>query len=240
MAGTAISQQEQQRQAQVDILETLRAKGSFTKLRELFREAALEETLTQRGPFTLLAPTDEAFNQIPQDQLNQLKQNKEQLRALLQRHIIRGEMTAADIARGTRINTLEGAALQVRSLGGQQTGQAQARQRERETPVRTGERLAQIAPDDQLVIMVIPKNDPTNVRSAQFTGEQVRKFSEELIAKLREAKAVLAEEIAVRDDQAPEIMIGTARIIEPNVRTSRGIIHVIDKVLTQQNAPAQQ
>jgi uncharacterized surface protein with fasciclin (FAS1) repeats len=271
VAGTAISQQEQQRQqqqqqqAERNIPDTLREKGNFTKLQELLREADLEETLTQRGPFTLLAPTDEALSQIPQEQLNQLKQNKEQLKALLQRHVLRGEMTAADLARTNRINPLEGAAIQVRSVGGQQTGQAardresvQARAqqsldrareqgreisqaaRERETPVRAGERLSQIAPDDQVVIMVIPKNDPTNVRSAQFTGEQVRNFSEELIAKLREAKAIQSEEVAVRDDQAPQIMIGSARVVEPNIRATNGIIHAIDKVLNQQNAPAQQ
>lgn len=268
LVGTSFAQQEQQRRQQQNqqqqernIIDTLREKGNFTKLLELIRTAKLEETLTQRGPFTLFAPTDEAINQIPQNQLNQLRQDETQLRQLLQRHVIQGELTAAELARQGQINPLEGGALQVRAVGAQ-TGQARQSQlnRERETPVRQGQSAREIqqrqqgrqlgqqqqqgqlpsniAPDDQLVVMLIPKNDPSGVKIIQMEAQQfLNQQSEELIAKLNEARPGQPEQVGVRegDQQGMSLMIGSARVVEPNIQATNGIIHAIDKVLTQQN-----
>lgn len=291
VAGTAVAQQEQeqqrqqqqrqqqagQQQAERNIIDTLREQGNFTRLLELLRAAKLDETLTQRGPFTLLAPTDEAFQQIPQDQLNQLRQNEEQLKKLLQRHVVQGELTAAEIARQGQINPLEGGAIQVQA-GGQQTGQAQSqrerelsqarqqgqqgqqqrelsqqqRERERETPVRQGQEREQqqarsgqqgqlpqgIRPDDQIVMMLIPKNDPSGVKIIQLNAQELQQSQvSQLISQLQQARPGQPEQVGVResDQSGMTLMIGSAKVTQPNIRATNGIIHAINKVLTQEN-----
>lgn len=237
-AGTAIAQQER---AERNIPDTLRQQGNFTQLLQLIEACDLEKTLTQRGPFTLFALTDEALNQIGQAQLNQWKQNKDQLKTLLQRHILPGELTSAEIAKQNQVTPLQGGAVNVKTSG-LQTGQAQPlRERQRETPVRqaAGRALGQkpIAPDDQIVLMLIPKSDPSGVRIIQLDGQEFQKMeSDELIAKLQQARPGQPEQVGVREDeQGLTVMIGAARIVKPNIRATNGIIHAIDKVLTQQN-----
>lgn len=102
-----------------DIVETAKAAGSFTILTRALTEAGLLETLKGPGPFTLLAPSDAAFNKIPKPALDALFKDKVALRNVLLYHVIAGRLTAADFAtlNGKGRKTVEGSDAKVSVSG---------------------------------------------------------------------------------------------------------------------------
>lgn len=102
-----------------DIVETAKAAGSFTILTRALTEAGLLETLKGPGPFTLLAPSDAAFNKIPKPALDALFKDKAALRNVLLYHVIAGRLTAADFANlnGKGRKTVEGSETRVSVSG---------------------------------------------------------------------------------------------------------------------------
>ncbi len=93
-----------------DIIETAAAAGSFTTLTKMLADAGLTETLRGPGPFTLFAPTDEAFGKLPAGTLDALGRDRSRLRSVLLYHVVAGKITAADAVRlaGTGRKTVEG------------------------------------------------------------------------------------------------------------------------------------
>ena len=81
------------------------------------QEADLIGTLKGDGPFTVFAPTDEAFAKIPQDQLNALLGNKEMLIKVLTYHVVPGKIMAADVTAG-QVTTVEGQPLTITTGNG--------------------------------------------------------------------------------------------------------------------------
>ena len=98
-----------------DIIETAAAAGTFTT----FAEAGLTETLKGPGPFTVLAPSDEAFAKIPKATLDALFKDKRALRNVLLYHVIAGRLTAADFVNlnGKGRKTVEGSDAKVAMTG---------------------------------------------------------------------------------------------------------------------------
>lgn len=94
--------------AEVDIVDTAIAAGSFTILIEAIQEAGLEETLKGPGPFTVFAPTDEAFDKIPEADLNALLANKTQLASVLSYHVLSEKVMSSDLSDGMSLETLSG------------------------------------------------------------------------------------------------------------------------------------
>lgn len=92
--------------------------GSFNTLVQAVQAAGLVETLSGQGPFTVFAPTDEAFAQIPQDTLQAVLANKEQLTAILTYHVVPGKLMAADVVRSNQLQTVQGQSLTVSTDGG--------------------------------------------------------------------------------------------------------------------------
>jgi uncharacterized surface protein with fasciclin (FAS1) repeats len=92
--------------------------GSFNTLVQAVQAAGLVETLSGQGPFTVFAPTDEAFAQIPQDTLQAVLANKEQLTAILTYHVAPGKLMAADVVRSNQIPTVQGQSITVNTEGG--------------------------------------------------------------------------------------------------------------------------
>lgn len=92
--------------------------GSFKTLVQAVQAAGLVETLSGEGPFTVFAPTDEAFAQIPQDTLQTVLANKEQLTAILTYHVVPGKLMAADVVRSTQLQTVQGQSITVSTEGG--------------------------------------------------------------------------------------------------------------------------
>mgnify|MGYP003353282597 CR=1 FL=1 len=82
-----------------DILETATADGSFQILVAALHAAGLAETLKGPGPFTLFAPTDEAFARLPESISSQLlsSENRQQLRTILNYHVVPGRFTVKDV-----------------------------------------------------------------------------------------------------------------------------------------------
>ncbi|MBN1459565.1 MAG: fasciclin domain-containing protein [Armatimonadetes bacterium] len=94
-----------------DILETAQAAGEFTSLLAAVRAAELVRTLKAEGPFTVFAPTDEAFNKLPEgtldDLLNKLE-NRDKLASILTYHVVPGKYMAADVLTMNSAPTVNG------------------------------------------------------------------------------------------------------------------------------------
>ena len=92
----------------MNIVETAVSAGSFNSLVAAVKAAGLVETLSGEGPFTVFAPTDEAFAQIPEDQLNALLADKEALTAVLTYHVVAGRVMAEDVVKLSSAETVNG------------------------------------------------------------------------------------------------------------------------------------
>lgn len=114
-----------QKAAQQDIVETAAGAGNFNTLLAALKQADLVETLKGKGPFTVFAPTDEAFAKIPKAELDALLADKAALTKVLTYHVVAGKVTAADVAMLETAETVEGQALQIRNDDGVQINDAQ-------------------------------------------------------------------------------------------------------------------
>lgn len=96
--------------AKKNIVETAVAAGSFNTLVAAVKAAGLVETLSGAGPFTVFAPTDEAFAKLPAGTLDDLlkPENKEKLAGILTYHVVSGKVMAADVKTG-EVATVNGA-----------------------------------------------------------------------------------------------------------------------------------
>jgi uncharacterized surface protein with fasciclin (FAS1) repeats len=100
-----------------DIVDTAVAAGSFKTLATALQAAGLVDTLKGPGPFTVFAPTDEAFAKIPKADLEALLKDKAKLTAVLTYHVVPGRVVAADVKPGS-VKTAQGQALTVKAEGG--------------------------------------------------------------------------------------------------------------------------
>ncbi|MBC8042986.1 MAG: fasciclin domain-containing protein [Rhizobacter sp.] len=96
-----------------DIIETALGAGNFKTLAAALTEAGLVEPLKGAGPFTVFAPTDEAFAKVPKADLDALLKDKKKLTAVLTYHVVQGKVIAADAAKLTSAKTLNGADLKI-------------------------------------------------------------------------------------------------------------------------------
>ena len=88
--------------------------GSFNTLVAAVQAAGLVETLSSEGPFTVFAPTDEAFAQIPEDQLTALLADKEALAAILTYHVVAGKVMSKDVVNLSSAETVNGQIVQIK------------------------------------------------------------------------------------------------------------------------------
>ncbi len=100
-----------------DIVDTAVEAGQFNTLVQAVQAAGLVETLKGEGPFTVFAPTDEAFAALPDGTLETLLANPDQLRAVLTYHVVPGKVMAADVQPG-EVTTVQGEALTLSMEGG--------------------------------------------------------------------------------------------------------------------------
>lgn len=104
--------------AAVDIVDTAIAAGNFTTLVKAVQEAGLVETLKGAGPFTVFAPTDEAFAKLPPGTIEGLLADKAKLTAVLTYHVVSGAVMAADVAALKTAKTVQGAELTIDTSAG--------------------------------------------------------------------------------------------------------------------------
>ena len=106
------------RSSSADIIDTAVAAGQFKTLAQALTAAGLIDTLKGEGPFTVFAPTDEAFAKIPANKLEALLKDKEALTRVLTYHVVAGKVMAADVARMTTAKTLAGPTLTIEAKNG--------------------------------------------------------------------------------------------------------------------------
>jgi uncharacterized surface protein with fasciclin (FAS1) repeats len=95
----------------MDIVDMAAHTGMFNTLVAAVQAAGLEETLRSEGPFTVFAPTDEAFAKLPEGTVENLvkPENKDQLVAILTYHVVAGEVYAKDVMGLSSAKTVNGA-----------------------------------------------------------------------------------------------------------------------------------
>jgi uncharacterized surface protein with fasciclin (FAS1) repeats len=103
-----------------DIVDTAVGAGSFKTLVAAVQAAGLVETLKGQGPFTVFAPTDEAFAKLPAGTVESLlkPENKEKLVAVLTYHVVPGQVMAADVVKLTEAPTVQGSKAKVKVVDG--------------------------------------------------------------------------------------------------------------------------
>ena len=109
-----------------DIVDTAVAAGSFTTLVKAVQAAGLVDTLKGEGPFTVFAPTDEAFAALPAGTLEALLADKEKLAAVLTYHVVAGKVMAADVVKLSEATTVQGGKVSVDSSNGVRINNAKA------------------------------------------------------------------------------------------------------------------
>ena len=103
-----------------DIVDTAVAAGQFNTLAKALQAADLVDTLKGKGPFTVFAPTDDAFAKLPAGTLDDLlkPENKEKLKAILLYHVVPGKVTAAKVSKMTSAKTVNGQEVKISATGG--------------------------------------------------------------------------------------------------------------------------
>jgi len=98
-----------------DIVDTAVANGSFNTLAAALEAGGLIETLKSDGPFTVFAPTDEAFAKLPDGTVEMLllPENKDKLVAILTYHVVPGEVSATEVVKLDSATTVNGADVQI-------------------------------------------------------------------------------------------------------------------------------
>jgi uncharacterized surface protein with fasciclin (FAS1) repeats len=100
-----------------DIVDTAVGAGSFKTLAAALTAAGLVDTLNGKGPFTVFAPTDEAFAKIPKADLDALLKDKAKLTSILTYHVVSGKVMAADVKAG-KVKTVQGSELTISTTNG--------------------------------------------------------------------------------------------------------------------------
>ena len=100
-----------------DIVDIAAENGSFGTLVAAVQAGGLVDTLKSEGPFTVFAPTDEAFAKLPEGTVEMLlkPENKDKLVAVLTYHVVAGKVTAADVVKLDSATTVQGQAVTVKS-----------------------------------------------------------------------------------------------------------------------------
>ncbi len=101
-----------------DIVDTAVAAGSFKTLAKALEAAGLIETLKGAGPFTVFAPTDDAFAKLPAGTLDALLKDKAKLTAVLTYHVVPGKVMAADVVKLKEAKTVQGQSIKVDTSAG--------------------------------------------------------------------------------------------------------------------------
>ena len=103
-----------------NIIDTAVAAGSFRTLAAALTAAGLVDTLNSAGPFTVFAPTDDAFAKLPEGTVDKLLKDVPKLTAILTYHVLSGKVMAADVMKmdGKTAKTVNGADLKITTQGG--------------------------------------------------------------------------------------------------------------------------
>jgi uncharacterized surface protein with fasciclin (FAS1) repeats len=112
-AGTTLLAVAAEHGEKKDIVDTAAGAEDFSTLVTAVKAADLVGALKGEGPFTVFAPTNEAFSKVPKDQLDALLKDKDALTQVLTYHVVPGKVMAADVVKITEAETLQGQPLKI-------------------------------------------------------------------------------------------------------------------------------
>jgi len=101
-----------------NIVEVAQSAGSFGTLLKAATVAGLADTLATGGPFTIFAPTDDAFAKIPSETLNGLLNEPEKLKGILLYHAVEGKVMSTDLSGTMNVKTLQGSEIKIDTTKG--------------------------------------------------------------------------------------------------------------------------
>jgi uncharacterized surface protein with fasciclin (FAS1) repeats len=101
-----------------DIVDTAIKSGSFSTLVAAIKAASLVDTLKGKGPFTVFAPTDEAFAKLPEGTVDGLLKDIPQLKKILTYHVMSGKVMASDVTKLKSAQTVEGSDVKIDASNG--------------------------------------------------------------------------------------------------------------------------
>jgi uncharacterized surface protein with fasciclin (FAS1) repeats len=101
-----------------NIVETAIAAGSFNTLVAAVKAAGLVDTLTGKGPFTVFAPTDEAFAKLPKGTVESLLRDKAKLTSILTYHVVSGKIMSKDVMNLKKAKTVQGQDIKIDTKSG--------------------------------------------------------------------------------------------------------------------------
>lgn len=107
-----------------DIVDVAVGAGQFETLVTAVKAAGLVDTLKGDGPFTVFAPSDEAFAKLPEGTVEGLLADKEKLAAVLTYHVVAGKKMASDVIASNNLTTVQGSDLAIDTSNGVQVGTA--------------------------------------------------------------------------------------------------------------------
>lgn len=113
------------RTEKADLVDTALAAGSFKTLAAALQAAGLVETHKGAGPFTVFAPTDEAFAKLPKGTVEALLKDIPKLRSVLTYHVLPGRIDASEVVKLQTATTLQGQALRIDATAGVKVNTAQ-------------------------------------------------------------------------------------------------------------------
>lgn len=110
-----------------DLVETAYQAGNFRVFLQALETAGLKETLQGTGPYTILAPVDDAFARMPTAELKNLfrQENRESLRSLLRNHVVAGALLSTDLKQQDEIRSMRGEELRIESRASLWVNEAQ-------------------------------------------------------------------------------------------------------------------
>jgi len=106
------------RMGKKSIVETAVSAGQFNTLVTALKAADLVEVLSGPGPFTVFAPTDDAFAKLPKGTVEALLKNKDQLKAVLTYHVVAGKVMASDVVNLNSVKTVNGQKIAIKVKSG--------------------------------------------------------------------------------------------------------------------------
>jgi transforming growth factor-beta-induced protein len=114
----------EEKSAKPDIVDTAVGAGSFNTLVAAVKAAGLVDTLKGEGPFTVFAPTDQAFAKLPAGTLDALLKDKQKLTAILTYHVVPGKVMAAEVVRLKSAKTVNGQSVTISVADGVKVDEA--------------------------------------------------------------------------------------------------------------------
>jgi uncharacterized surface protein with fasciclin (FAS1) repeats len=101
-----------------DLVDVAVSAGTFKTLVAAVQAAGLVDTLKGKGPFTVFAPSDEAFAKLPKGTVEGLLKDLPKLKSILTYHVVAGKVTAADVMKLTTAKTVQGQSVTIQTNGG--------------------------------------------------------------------------------------------------------------------------